>query len=364
MQTPRQQFVSVVRDAKLGPEVISPFLPDPGVIRETLKFLDLPVTPDPVQNEIELSKKLDYIPMFMTDLSGLIFPWEDEPALADDNFEVAVLPTPHGDWIRRTPRKEISWNEDAPCPVQTEADHARLVYVCEQVGLQADKIRKYYRQWRTQVGENGVIVIGHPHPSWLGYQINPQTIFYHWMDFPQTFRRSMDALYEASLFVMSIALEEGIDFMSDSSYGLEMTSPELFRTMDLPYIQAFAQWTHERNGLFWYHNCGFTRQFILDGTFNRLGADIIETIAPPPEGDNELHESRKHLAPRITTKGNLNLNLLREGTPAQIAVATQSLIAAVRGFPHIISTADGVLPETPPENYVTFIHTAQQQLKN
>ena len=70
-----------------------------------------------------------------------------------------------------------------------------------------------------------MIVIGHPHPSWLGYQISPQTIFYHWNDYQETFIRSMEAIYEASLFVMTIAMQEGVDFMSDSSYGLEMTSP-------------------------------------------------------------------------------------------------------------------------------------------
>ena len=360
MPTPRQRFVSFVREARSNSAIISPFLPHPTVIRDTLKFLNLPVTPDSVQNEIKLSGKLDYVPMFMTELSGLIFPWEVDPARSNRDFEVSVLSTPHGDLIRRVPRKETSWNEDAPCPVQSEADHAKLVYICEQVHLQELKIREYYREWRHRVGEDGVIVIGHPHPSWLGYQINPQTIFYHWADFPKTFQRSMDAIYEASLFVMAIAIEEGIDFMSDSSYGLEMTSPELFHKMDLPYIQAFAKWTHARNGLFWYHNCGFTQRLILDGTFNKLGADIIETIAPPPEGDNELAESRKHLSPQIASKGNLNLNLLRKGTPLQITAATQKLVKDVAGYPHIISTADGVLTGTPPENFIAFIDAAHK----
>ncbi len=72
-----------------------------------------------------------------------------------------------------------------------------------------------------------MIVIGHPHPSWLGYQINPSSIFFQWSDFPEIYEKSMEAIFEASLVVMAIAVEEGIDFMSDSSYGLEMTSPAL-----------------------------------------------------------------------------------------------------------------------------------------
>jgi uroporphyrinogen-III decarboxylase len=148
--------------------------------------------------------------------------------------------------------------------------------------------------------------------------------------------------------------------MSDSSYGLEMTSPALFRLMDLPHIQRFSRWTHERGGLFWYHNCGFTRQWILDGTLDSLGADLIETIAPPPEGDNELAESRHALNPAICSKGNLNLRTLRDGTPQEIAAGVRSTVEAVRGYKHVLSTADGVLEGTPPENYIAFVRAARE----
>jgi uroporphyrinogen-III decarboxylase len=158
---------------------------------------------------------------------------------------------------------------------------------------------------------------------------------------------------------MSIALEEGIDFMSDSSYGLEMTSPALFAEMDLPYVQKFSEWTHRRGGLFWYHNCGFTRSLILNGTFDTLGADVIETIAPPPEGDNDLAESRRHVDRKICTKGNLNLRLLRDGRPDQIAEGVRLMAQAVSGYPHILSTADAVLQGTPPENFIAFVKAAR-----
>ena len=186
-------------------------------------------------------------------------------------------------------------------------------------------------------------------------------LFYHWEDDRSTFIRSMEALVEASLFVMQIAVEEGLDFMSDSSYGLEMTSPRLFEEMDLPYIQRFSGWSHRHDRPFWYHNCGFTNRLIKEGYFNRLGADLIETIAPPPEGDNpDLATSRSFIDPKICTKGNLSLGLLRDGSPSQISAATTEMVRAVQGSRHIHSTADGVLQGTPPENYLTFIHTVKE----
>ena len=358
--SPRDRFLSYVRAPQDARPVVSPFLPHPDVVQRTLRYLDLPVADDPVQDEILLARTLDYEPMFMTDCPGLIFPWQVDESRSDEAFEVSVIDTPKGPWVRRVPRAKNMWSGESGCPVQTEADHEMLVLVCEQIGDREQEVRSTFRQWRHRVGDAGVIVLGHPHPSWLGYQISPERIFAHWQDHEAVFRRSMDAIYEAALFVMDLALKEGIDFTSDSSYGLEMTSPVLFEAMDLPYIRAFADWTHERGGLFWYHNCGLTRRLILDGTFNRLGADVIETLSPPPEGDNDLAESRRYLNADICTKGNLSLPLLRDGSVERVVQETRKMVEATRGYAHIFSTADAVLLGTPPENLVAFVRTARE----
>ncbi len=358
--SPRQRFLSYVKNAGTSAPVVSPFLPHPDVITETLRFLHLPVAGDAVADEIRLAQHLGYQPMFMTDCSGLIFNWQTDESRSTAERAFRVITTPRGEWTWQAPRKETPWNDEAGCPVQTLHDHELLVAVCDQVSGRAGEIRDYFRAWRLKVGEEGVIVMGHPHPSWLGYQINPTNIFYQWKDWQEVFRRSMEAVYEASLFVMSIALQEGIDFMSDSSYGLEMTSPALFRAMDLPYILKFADWTHRHGGLFWYHNCGYTSKLIRDGVFNAMGADVIETIAPPPEGDNDLAESRSHIDRTICTKGNLNLRILRDGLPEQIANEVQNIAAAVHGYAHVVSTADAVLQGTPPENFLAFVNAARE----
>jgi hypothetical protein len=357
--SPRQRFLSYVRNPKDAAHIVSPFLPHPDVVASTLAWLRLPVTGDFVADEIALSQHLGYEPMFMTECSGLIFNWQIDESRSDEKTATRVIRTPKGEWTRTSARVEMPWSDEAGCPVHTPLDHAMLLAVCEQVGDQEQAIREYFRVWRERVGERGVIVLGHPHPAWLGYQISPSNIFYQWNDYREEYIRSMDAILRASLYVMSIAVEEGIDFMSDSSYGLEMTSPALFAAMDLPYIRAFSDWSHEHGSLFWYHNCGFTRKLIADGTFNTLGTDVLETIAPPPEGDNDLAESRHALDGRICSKGNLNLQILRDGTPDQITAEVDAIAAAVCGYAHIFSTADAVLPGTKPENLVTFVKAAQ-----
>ena len=91
-----------------------------------------------------------------------------------------------------------------------------------------------------------------------------------------------------------------------------------------------------------------------------MGADVLETLAPPPEGDNDLKQARTLLDPSICTKGNLSLMLLRDGSPDEIGAQTRILVESVRGSAHVVSTADAVLVGTPPENFIASVATARQ----
>ncbi len=360
MTSPRQRFLDVVRRVPGARPVVSPFLPHADVVRTTLRTLGLPVTGDLVDDEVRLARALDYEPMFMTACHDLIFPWKEAVERSDGDWIVMEMRAPDGPWVRRVSRRLGEWGDDAGFPVKTEVDYARLVAVADRVADREPEIRAYFRDWRARVGEEGVIVIGHPHVTWMGYQVSQRNLIFHELDYREAFHRGMDAIYRAARFVFAVAMEEGIDFMSESCSGLEMTSPKDFDRLDLPYLEALSAFTHARGGLFWYHNCGLTRRLILSGRFNRFAPDVVETLAPPPEGDNDLAESRRALDPAICTKGNLSLLLLRDGTPDEVAEATREMVAATRGFAHIHSTADAVLTGTPPENFIAFVRTARE----
>ena len=130
--TPRQRFLSFVKDPKSSAPVLSPFLPHPDVISETLRYLRLPLVDDPVKNEIRLAQELHYEPMFMTDCAGLIFNWEVDRDRSGEDFVFQVIKSHKGEWTRRSPRENTPWHDDAGCPVQTPRDHDMLVAVCEQ----------------------------------------------------------------------------------------------------------------------------------------------------------------------------------------------------------------------------------------
>ncbi|HET6485130.1 MAG TPA: uroporphyrinogen decarboxylase family protein [Spirochaetia bacterium] len=357
--SPRQRFLQYVTNPRGALPVVSPFLPHQPVIRAALAHLGLSAGDDFVANEITLARRLGYQPMFMTDFETLLFPWKEERVEGDT--VVSTIEVAGARWERKVSRSLGAWGSEDAFPVKEPQDHRTLALICEAVADRTDAIRAYFRAWRQRAGEEGVIVLGHPHVSWLGCQIGPQTMLLHWADDPDLYRSSMEAVYRASLVIMEIALAEGIDFMSESSYGLEMSSPALIEAQDLPYIRRLSTWTHRRGGKFWYHNCGHTRTLIRSGVFDRMGADLIETVAPPPCGDNDLGESRRMLDREIVSKGNFDLGLLREGTVDQVTAATRAMVASVRRFPHVFSTADAVLEGTPPANFIAFVETALRE---
>jgi hypothetical protein len=328
MTSPRQRFLNYVRRVPGATPIVSPFLPKPELLEKTLRYLKLPVHGDPILDEISLSHALDYEPMFMTDLSSLFF----TPAPG------GILPE-----------------------IRSEADLRKLIAQCERVGENEAEIHRYYREWRDKVGDEGVIVIGHPQIPWLSAQVKQEEMVYIEADYPQAYRDCLEAIFQAATYVFEIGMQEGIDFMSEGGYGLEMVSPRWYEAYDLPYISRLSGWTHAHGGLFWEHNCGKTRELIRRGYFNLLGADVLETISPPPEGNNDLAEARRLLDPAICTKGNLSLILLRDGKVEDIIQATRKMVQAVQGFAHIHSTADAVFAETPAENFVAFLRTAREE---
>lgn len=99
----------------------------------------------------------------------------------------------------------------------------------------------------------------------------------------------MDAICETATFIFGIAMEEGIDFMSEASYGLEMISPEQFEGQDLHYTSILADWTHQRDGLFWYHNCGQTKGLIRSGQFDIRGNSCRKFRGFPANGSRNGH---------------------------------------------------------------------------
>ena len=122
--TPRDRFLAFVRGDTGADPICSPFLPHFTVIRETLRYLGEDIGTDDIRNEAKLARLVGYEPMFMAQLTELIFDWREDPGRSTAEWEVSTIDTSAGEWVRKRKRGHDQWNDEAGCPVQHLEDHA------------------------------------------------------------------------------------------------------------------------------------------------------------------------------------------------------------------------------------------------
>jgi uroporphyrinogen decarboxylase len=90
----------------------------------------------------------------------------------------------------------------------------------------------------------------------------------------------------------------------------------------------------------------------LDAMAN-TGADVLSL--------GNIHDlaAAKAKYPQLIFQGNVNEEILRRGTVAEVIRETQRVMAAGAGHRHIINLNHGVGKETPPENFAAYIRTAR-----
>ncbi len=211
-----------------------------------------------------------------------------------------------------------------------------------------------------KVGERGLVYTGAPVPfEMLGLYRDENLIYFH-HDHPAEWRRVSAVLDEVARELIVIYLEAGVSAIFYGPYGTEFISPALFESEYLPYLNEYAALIRRHGGFSYIHTCSRMKEFIARGYYNLFEPELFETLAPPPTGDiDDLAAARRQLSPRICTKGNMDLGLLRNGSPQEVAQATRAILEATRGYRHIVGTADAVLPGTPMENIRAMVQAAK-----
>jgi uroporphyrinogen decarboxylase len=83
------------------------------------------------------------------------------------------------------------------------------------------------------------------------------------------------------------------------------------------------------------------------------GADVVSLGVR-----HDLAEARRRY-PHLGFQGNVDEELLRTGTPAQVAEATRRCVAAGGGARHVVNLSHGVGRETPVANFEAYVRAAR-----
>lgn len=183
-------------------------------------------------------------------------------------------------------------------------------------------------------------------------------VFYY--DDPARYLASIRRIQAVNHALVDELVKHGCEMFFMGSAGLELLSLRIFDEAIIPFTRDITDHIRAAGAFSAYHICGHSRQLIASGRVNQMRPTWFETFSAPPCGNvANLREAVDQVDVGIISKGNLALELLRNGPPQQIQEAVEQIKEATRHRSHIIGQADGtILSGTPHENLTAFLAAA------
>ncbi|NPV09819.1 MAG: hypothetical protein HPY83_17900 [Anaerolineae bacterium] len=166
-----------------------------------------------------------------------------------------------------------------------------------------------------------------------------------------------------SLRLLKAVLEEGVRFIFGTWYYASLSagwSPAIFREVFAPLVRKHAALVHEYEGIYHIYDDGKMMQTL--GDYVRSGADVVETLTPPPVGDVDLAEAKRLYGDLTCLKGYMDLlYVIKMGTPESIDRAVREAIEiAAPGGGFILGSSDSFREGTPVENVRAYFEAAHK----
>ncbi len=219
---------------------------------------------------------------------------------------------------------------------------------------------------RAEVGDHGLILPSIGDPAIMAMELMEFGEAMIWaMTETEHFARTMDKLHERNM----LNLERMVSTRPLDLYricGPEYLTPpylppSFFERFVTPYVKEIVALLHAHGCLARVH-CHGRIADALDGIIS-TGADALDPIEAPPDGDITLAEVARRAEGRVTLMGNLQLKLLEHGTPQSVRDAVSLCMESAKdtGRFVIMPTAGPInVPLSPKtqELYEVFIDTS------
>ena len=170
---------------------------------------------------------------------------------------------------------------------------------------------------------------------------------------PELFRSLMDKILRLDERLLDAVAAGGSDFVFLGGPGSEMISPRYYEDYLIPYSRTVTEMAHAKGLLVYTHICSPIEPMLTLGCYNRMGIDLFETLSEPPVGNvRSLEDAFGKLSPEICTRGNIGLDLLLEGTAAQVREKGLAILetASRAGRRHVLAASDYLFHDIPEEN--------------
>ncbi len=233
---------------------------------------------------------------------------------------------------RRDPDINTVWAEEH---LLKDAEDLRAFLTLPPTALGKDPDAASVLEAEAALGDTGIVMIDTPDPLCLAALLFDMATY------------TMVALTEPDLFHQllerfAVALQPKTAQMAKDApgrlwriYGPEFAAPpylppNLFEEYVVRYVTPMVAAIHQHGGWARIHSHGRVHD-VLDHIVS-TGADAIDPIEPPPQGDVELSYVREHYGDELALFGNLEINDI-EGMPTERfrEVVKQSIQDGTRG---------------------------------
>jgi hypothetical protein len=176
--------------------------------------------------------------------------------------------------------------------------------------------------------------------------------------------------YDKMMAESRAVLEHGARILFGSWYFASLSvgwSPKMYREIFLPMLKAHVALTHSYGAVYNFYDDGKSMGII--DMVAEAGADVMETLCPPPVGDLDLAEAKRRIGARVCLKGHGDMMyVLKMGKPETVdRMVRAAMEAAAAGSGFILGTSDSIRESTPRENIRTYFEAARtwgRELRN
>lgn len=298
-----------------------------------------------------------YIPPAPDEVPPQRVSWQE----ADFTLTRETVHTPKGELTsvtKFTPNVKTVWTVEHLC--KSEEDIARYLSL-PFTPMPVDT--SGFAPLRDAVGEHGLVLCD------TGDAICSVAALFEFGEFmvlamtePKLIRALCEQAHERVMHVLRGALEAGCGPLFRICGPEYCTPPYLppsaFREFVLPYVSEMVALIHQYGGYARLHCHGRIAQ-VLDMIL-ATGADAIDPVEPPPDGDITLSEVKSRYGEQLILFGNMELKYLEAETPPEIDARVRDMMDAAKaggGFVLMPTAAPINIPLSPrtEANYFAFI---------
>lgn len=272
-----------------------------------------------------------------------------------DETTVTRVETPGGE-LRSVEKVRWIYEYDAEAsvveyPIKSEADLDLMMRYQPPAAITDVSLVK---RANAAVGNDGLTA------PWIQGAFNLVSFYYRKLDDllvdavlnPSFYSAMFEYLMERYGRFLQDLIDAGVDMLSYAGNiaNGKLVSARFFRQHIWPFEQKMIAFIQDQGVPVVYHNCGYARQLL--SLYPGLGMVAYESLTPAPHGDTVLAEAVETFGMGTALLGNIDqIDLLRTGTPEEIAAAVQQTLDVVRGRSRfILATTDYFNDGTPHDN--------------